>query len=71
MNENIIDLKQTNITLTVPNKDSFTKDYTMIPKEVLQKMYQDKIGSYINYCGASKKVKDVQITDGFIYVDLI
>ena len=69
-NHNEINLEQSNITLTIPNRDTFISEHTICPKEVLQKTYKDKMGDYINYCGSSKKVKNVQITDEFIYVEL-
>lgn len=58
------------ITITVPNKDTYIGFATLCPKCVLQKSYTNKIGKTIYYDGTKKIVKDVRVTEEYIYIDL-
>lgn len=58
-------------TLVVPNRDSYLGNYTVCPKEVLQKAYVDKVGSNVDFCGRSMLVKEVKITDESISIIMV
>lgn len=58
------------MTISVPNADTNLGNYTVCPKEVIQKAYKDKIGGTIEFCGVPMKVVDVRITDEYIFMDL-
>lgn len=58
------------ITISFPNQDTAFGDHVICPKEVAQKAYVAKKGEYIDFCGKQRKVKDVRITDEFIFIDI-
>ena len=58
------------LTVRVPNEDTMLGSYTVCPKEVAQAAYKSKIGQTIDFCGAIMKVKDVRITEEYIFIDL-
>ena len=58
------------ITVTIPNQDCVITNGVMMPKEVIRDGYKSKIGQYVDFDGNSKLVKDVVVTDKYIYVHL-
>lgn len=66
-----MDLKAKRLTITVPNEDMMIDQYTVCPKEMIQKAYLNNVGQPFDFCGDKRIISDVRITDDFIFIDLI
>jgi hypothetical protein len=58
-------------TFMIRNEDTLVAPFTICPKEVIQKGWQDKVGKPIDFCGETKTVNSVKITDEYIIVGLV
>jgi hypothetical protein len=58
------------MTVSIPYKDTNSKDYTICSKETTLKAFSNKIGSYIDFGGVRKKVINVTVVDEQIHIEL-
>ncbi len=57
------------ITIQIPNVDE-DRDFTVTPKEVVQKAYLDTVGKRLDFFGKKRLVSSVDVTDEWITLTL-
>jgi len=63
-------VSESSFSFSIPNIDIVTHDNSIYPKEFMQKTYVEMIGKPIDLFGKPRLVKDVRVTNEFIFIDL-